>query len=221
MKIPKIIHQVWIGDKPAPKRWMQTWQEHHPDWEYVLWDNEMVRGMVIPNGWLCAAAPQFDFYWKQKRWHGCADILRYAILYYFGGFMPCADEECLRPTDELFDNDGELFAVVNDCGKFNDPVDLTFKDANLTPLYASMRFNPFPLELLNEISKVERPGKPWIYTGNALMKRMILLAKPDITVWPSFYFVPEYKDGTRYQGEFKPYGEQHWGTTRQNYSLGI
>lgn len=215
MKIPKIIHQVWIGNKPAPARWMKTWKEKNPDWEYILWDNEKIKELIIIN------RSQFHFYWKQNRWHGCADILRYAILYQFGGFMPCADEECLRPIGDLFNDDMELYAVVNDCGKFNDPVDLTFKNANLTPLYASTPGHPFVRQIINEIGKIKKPGKPWIYTGNALMKRMILREKPLIKIWPAFYFVPEYKDGTRYKGLFKPYGEQYWGTTHNNYNKGI
>ena len=29
-QIPKIIHQLWIGPKPAPSKLMQTWKEKNP-----------------------------------------------------------------------------------------------------------------------------------------------------------------------------------------------
>ena len=29
IKIPKIIHQLWIGPKPAPTVFMNTWKEKH------------------------------------------------------------------------------------------------------------------------------------------------------------------------------------------------
>ena len=31
--IPKIIHQIWIGPKPAPTKFMDTWKEENPDFE--------------------------------------------------------------------------------------------------------------------------------------------------------------------------------------------
>ncbi len=32
--IPKIIHQIWIGPKPAPTKFMDTWRDKNPDFEY-------------------------------------------------------------------------------------------------------------------------------------------------------------------------------------------
>jgi hypothetical protein len=212
--IPKIIHQIWIGDKPAPNNWMNSWKNKHQEWKYILWDNEKIKTLDIIN------KKQFNFYWNQKRWHGVSDILRYEILYKFGGVMPEGDHECINPIDELF-NEGDCFAVVNDCGKFNDPVDLTFKDANISPLLACNQGNKFAKILIDEIGKKERLGKPWIFTGNNLMKEMILLHKPEIKIFPSFYFVPEYQNGNRYQGNHKIYAEHHWGTTRKCYNKGV
>jgi mannosyltransferase OCH1-like enzyme len=40
--IPKVIHQIWIGPKPAPKQMMQTWKEKHPGFEYILWNEEEI-----------------------------------------------------------------------------------------------------------------------------------------------------------------------------------
>ena len=35
MVIPKIIHQLWIGEKPAPINFMNTWKEKNTDFEYT------------------------------------------------------------------------------------------------------------------------------------------------------------------------------------------
>lgn len=35
--IPRIIHQIWIGPKPAPTKFMDTWKDKHPDFEYIRW----------------------------------------------------------------------------------------------------------------------------------------------------------------------------------------
>ena len=47
-KIPKIIHQIWIGPKPIPdqyKEFSQKMIEMHPDWEYHLWGHEIFTGI--------------------------------------------------------------------------------------------------------------------------------------------------------------------------------
>lgn len=44
-------------------------------------------------------------------WHGIADIVRYEILFEFGGIMQNLNSKCIEPIDDLFDNDYELFAV--------------------------------------------------------------------------------------------------------------
>ena len=40
MSIPKIIHQLWIGTKPAPITLMNTWKEKNPDFEYIFWNEQ-------------------------------------------------------------------------------------------------------------------------------------------------------------------------------------
>ena len=39
--IPKIIHQIWIGPKPAPTNLMNSWKNKHPDFEYILWNEQL------------------------------------------------------------------------------------------------------------------------------------------------------------------------------------
>ena len=42
---PKIIHQFWIGSKPAPIERLRTCSELHPDWEYHLWTEKSLQGI--------------------------------------------------------------------------------------------------------------------------------------------------------------------------------
>ena len=42
-KIPKIIHQIWIGNKPRPEKLMDTWKEKNPDFEYKFWNEENLK----------------------------------------------------------------------------------------------------------------------------------------------------------------------------------
>ena len=50
LKIPKIIHQIWIGPKKKPDLWMDTWSndyvKKYSDFEYVLWDNKRINKIL-------------------------------------------------------------------------------------------------------------------------------------------------------------------------------
>lgn len=93
-RIPKIIHQIWMGSKMPEKLRRQTemWKLHHPDWEYRLWTDadlpEFARDVVaMINGSDCYA---------QK-----TDILRIAILQRYGGLYIDVDYDCYHPCDLL------------------------------------------------------------------------------------------------------------------------
>lgn len=140
MKIPKIIHQIWIGPKPAPSRWMRSWRKKNPDWKYILWDNNLCFSRTWRNQKI------IDFYIKTYNtkvhrkgiyekdvfitsqgvlktgsaatyfaWHVIADVLRYEILHEYGGFMPGADSQCLFSVNTRFNNSDDLFLVNTGC----------------------------------------------------------------------------------------------------------
>lgn len=91
--IPKIIHQIWIGDQSKrPTKLMQTWIDHHPDWKYFLWTEKEIEFLGLLN------KRQFDLH---PTLAGKADIARYEILYRHGGFFIDADSICINPMDQL------------------------------------------------------------------------------------------------------------------------
>ncbi len=95
LRIPLKIHQIWIGPKPLPAKFkwlMETWQKFHPDWEYKLWTNEDLKDFPFIN------RAAFD---GATNWGMKADILRYEILYYYGGLYVDLDFECIKPFDSL------------------------------------------------------------------------------------------------------------------------
>lgn len=49
LRIPRIIHQTWkTKDVPSPLDQLpQTWKEYLPNWEYILWTDEMNRGICL------------------------------------------------------------------------------------------------------------------------------------------------------------------------------
>ena len=101
--IPKIIHQVWSNIcEPLPQFFselMETWEKCHPGWEYVLWDNEMMNSFMrkfYTDYWI----PYNSIKYNIQKW----DMIRYFILYHYGGMYADADYECLESFDPLLEN---------------------------------------------------------------------------------------------------------------------
>lgn len=94
LKIPKIIHQIWIG-KELPKeffKFVQSWRIYHPDWEYRLWTQDDIPSLNLRNRALI----------DQSRNPGeISDLMRYEILYRYGGVYLDVDFECLRSLEPL------------------------------------------------------------------------------------------------------------------------
>jgi mannosyltransferase OCH1-like enzyme len=97
-KIPKIIHQIWIGLNSLPdfyKILAESWKKMHPDWQYILWQNEDLENFGIKN---------IEAFYATKSMSERANILRLEILERFGGVYIDIDSECLKPLDSLHIN---------------------------------------------------------------------------------------------------------------------
>lgn len=93
-KIPKKIHQIWLGS-PFPekyKRWQEQIKKLHPDWEYKLWTDKDVAEFEMVNR---------KIYRKAGNWGEKSDILRYEILYREGGVYLDCDVQCFANLDDL------------------------------------------------------------------------------------------------------------------------
>jgi mannosyltransferase OCH1-like enzyme len=91
-RIPKIIHQIWLGS-PVPKKFqdlINTWKEKHPDWEHRLWTDSDVSKFQLINKTAYNLAPNYGMK---------SDILRYEILHRYGGLYVDTDQEALMPHD--------------------------------------------------------------------------------------------------------------------------
>lgn len=93
-RIPKIIHQIWLGSELPEKFaiYTKTWPLHHPDWEYKLWTDKDIASLNLEN----QAAYDRAINYAER-----SDIARYEILYRFGGLYVDTDCECLQSFDQL------------------------------------------------------------------------------------------------------------------------
>lgn len=92
MKIPRILHGIWFGSE-LPEQLQEyrgTWETHHHDWEFILWDNDNL--FELENQKL------FD---KARTPAEQSDIARYEILKRFGGVYADMDFECYQNIEPL------------------------------------------------------------------------------------------------------------------------
>jgi mannosyltransferase OCH1-like enzyme len=206
MGIPKKLGHIWIGPRSVPAEWLQSWRDHHPKWSYTLYDNAFLYSFPFRNRHL------IDEYVKRGQFAGAADVMRYEILYEFGGFIPGADTLCIANTDELFP-DARAYTVYE-----NEKV----RPGLVSPILACERKNSFVGLLIEELSHLSpyEVGQPWKTTGNRFVANMIQQHQPDVTIFPSHHFIPEHFTGETYKGDGKIYCHQMFGTTTNAYKKG-
>lgn len=100
--IPKIIHQIWENEKklevPVRLRILaDTWRINNPQWKYHLWETEEINNLVKNE------FPYFRSTYESLKYPiQRLDVIRYLILYTYGGVYTDLDTECFQPLDDLF-----------------------------------------------------------------------------------------------------------------------
>jgi mannosyltransferase OCH1-like enzyme len=101
MNIPKIIHQTW-KNAVIPEHlndYVQSWKTLHPEWEYILWTDEMNRDFINLN------FPKFlKVYDNYPTAIQKVDAVRYFILEKMGGLFVDLDFECKKYIAPLLEN---------------------------------------------------------------------------------------------------------------------
>ncbi|MCS3668069.1 mannosyltransferase OCH1-like enzyme [Salinibacter ruber] len=106
IRIPKQLHQIWVGPKPIPdqqREWIQGWKEKHPDWKHHLWREEEVREHLPEEA--------LAFFEAAQSYAGQTDVARVWLVHKFGGVYVDTDFQCLRQIDELL-HGCKAFTVV-------------------------------------------------------------------------------------------------------------
>ena len=179
MSIPKIIHQIWIGPKTPPTKFMDTWKNKHKaeGFEYIRWNEaEMEK-----RGFKSQLVEKID---DMTEINGKADILRWELLYEYGGFFVDADAYCIKPVTYLVEKYKAFVGYENEhvrgAGWMRDGYDDVL--ASTHPLIATgtMAFPPkhelprLAIEWIknNEISFTKTKTRAWRTVGPGLLTRL-------------------------------------------------
>jgi GT2 family glycosyltransferase len=207
MEIPKIIHQLWIGNKPAPTKFMQTWKNKNPDFEYIFWNEEEIKKREL----VFKCQEKID---EIEEINGKADIIRWEILYKFGGIFLDANSICIEPIDN------ELLSKKCFAGYEQEEVrnGLIATGTMGFPKKHPLVKKAIKWILKNEVSQLKANMMAWQSVGPGLLTRMYDTGEfNDLHIFPSYTFLPIHLTGLEYKGHAKVYEFQAWGSTKQNY----
>lgn len=189
--IPRRLHQIWIGSRPAPTAWLRTWREKHPDWEYRLWTNDD----LVSFPWRCRK--QID---AMSEMCGKADILRYEILQRYGGVYIDADSVCVASLDDSF-------LVHHAFASYEHEILRPGLISNGT--IGTEPGAPFLEEILNAIETRELKGRAWESVGPKILTEFA----HDLHIYPARVFLPTHLSGVEAPGSTPVHAVQFWGST--------
>jgi mannosyltransferase OCH1-like enzyme len=186
-KIPKIIHQIWIGNKDPPYNWINTFKfdfiKKYPEYKYKLWREKDIENFNLVNK---------NLYNNEKELCGKADILRYEILYNYGGIYIDADSVFID-NDFDFNN---LMKKVNNSGFFI--AEETKNGKGLANgVIGCSKNNPIMKLTIDILSKQDCKNAAVFKKFGPFLMDQILLSGLNITIFPSKYFYPEYWHGIK------------------------
>lgn len=96
--IPKIIHQTYKTEE-VPEKWKEMQKsvmDNHPDYKYILWTDEMAEDFIAKEyPWFLPTYQSYPFPIQR------ADVIRYFILYHFGGIYVDLDNGSRHKFDPL------------------------------------------------------------------------------------------------------------------------
>ncbi len=106
--IPPLIHFIWLGSS-IPSRVntvIASWKKYHPHWKIMIWTDREVERFSWSTDRLHRAFEQ------AKTWAEKSDILRFEILYQWGGIYSDTDGVCLKSFHDLMTNGLTFFAGI-------------------------------------------------------------------------------------------------------------
>lgn len=214
MSLPRILHQIWVGPEPIPEQYeayTKTWQDLHPSWEYRLWTDDNLP--VMRNRALYDRAEELTPAVNIGQFR--SDVLRYELLWSFGGMYVDVDFECLTNIEHLL-TDVEAFAAweVQDQwianGLMGAEPGHPFIDRLITGLEASA-----------EHHKGQRPN---IAVGPQYLTRQHRRHSDEMTVLPTRLFYPYLYNQVGTPAENGPWPDavavHHWANRRRTLARG-
>ena len=205
VSIPKIVHYVWLGEKPLSplgRKCLQSWKTFLPDWEIRRWDE---KSSPVDH-------PFVKKMLAEKKYAFASDYIRLFALAEFGGLYLDTDLELIKDVQPVL----------------NHPCVLAFLSAQNRPsknsaamgFFAAVPGHPWVLELQKTYDYLDAAVMNTTLTTQNLKKRGLKRLDQqsasqefwdlgDIRIYHSDYFYPSGNAGSGYQCTFRTLGLHH------------
>ncbi len=202
-QIPKNIHVVWVGNQSeCSHQLIDTWVKKNPSWSLRLWGND---DLTAGDGWINHRHMQAMF--GLNRFWGVADMMRYEILYRHGGVTIDADSICLRGLDDWLCNLDAFACWENELAR---------PGLIACAIMGTSRGNPFFRQIVDDICAEQTviDKHTWQSVGPQRLTNSYHKYKySNLTILPSYMFIPVHYTGVRYTGGGPVFATQVWAST--------
>lgn len=156
--IPRLFHFIWLGPNRLDFSYIETWRRHHPDWQLRIWTDADLTKKNFDS----FSQIQQSLKYTQK-----SDLMRYEILYRYGGVYFDVDFECKKNITELLR--GHTFVVCN--GDFDCP----FPPVMANSFFAATPRHHILQYAMKEIQKlvIDNKKRPQEVTGPHFLGRVL------------------------------------------------
>lgn len=235
LKIPRIMHHVWLGGKlPAEyEPYWHSWLAQHPDWTFIFWSDNpsnFDKGVVVVRSfdelehyitdansnaqYVVVDVRQLkfdnrDIYDAAINYGEKSDILKWEIVYRFGGVYIDTDFECLKRLD--------AFHYQYDCYTGLQPLDTNLVQLGAA-LYGACPGHPIMRSCVEgvranaHIMQIVHKTGPLHFTRcfimNACKQGMIDVALPASYLYPCGY--EQRGQQRQYWQQPESYAVHHW-----------
>lgn len=200
--IPRIIHQIWIGDKPIPYDYINSVKNMNYDCEHILWTEEEFKNRDMK--FECQS--QIDLF---DEICGKVDIMRIEILNRFGGIYVDADTLAIEPFDDnLFSN--KAFAGLENEKTRGGLIGNSVMGFSKNHIILHDMIS-YIIETFKNKSDFNKPA--WQLTGPILLTNTINKYRDTIKILPDYKFYPIHHCGEIYEAHGKIYSCQLWNST--------
>lgn len=219
MPIPKIIHQIWLGDQSLkPIKLMETTKNVNKYFTYMLWTEKELfiekRVKLINENVLRLLNP--------AQYIAMSDIIRYDILYIYGGIYVDADFEFINPIDDFLLNNS-FFGVYENTIKYkyntiaNGIFGCTPKHPILKELVLNLKY--VNLKGVHNLNAFQFIG-PYYFTKH-IKKYINQTNDKSVKILEPHYFFKYHFDKTLCYPENqkidKVYAEHHWNHSEKKW----
>jgi len=198
--IPRQLHFVWVGDESkTPHRYINSWSRLNPDFDVRVWGNADLK-----SGWILAK--HMRHFWDRELC-GVADLMRWEILYKYGGIALDADSEAVSVIPEYL-----LEPDVWCCWES----ELLRPGLLSNGAVGAVPENPLIGQIIEDL-QADEPGDlmAWQFSGpGRLTYTWQQYEYRDLTIWPSQLFLPDHFAGLPYNGRGPVIARQAWNSTR-------